>query len=446
MIRLGSLRRVPWWARMDWVLLALAGVLCVFGIYNLQSATASVSSDFLVNQLVFFSLGTAAALAVAWIDTRVLESLSYPALFGVLLLLLLVLFVGKEINGARRWIEIGMALQPSEFAKVATILALARFLADRPRVDGYGFQDLLWATLLIGPPFLLIFVEPDLGTSVVFILICFSVLVLARIRGEALFTYVAVVLLSVPLLWKLGFIRDYQKTRVLTFLHLPGEIALLELYGGILFIFLALAALMFGLRAYRRQNRTALVVCLFLVLGFAVGSTLCLDAFYQERAAAMAQEGPAVERARKLREIREEYQPRQSEIAIGSGGLWGKGYMAGSQTQLRFLPIAWTDYIFSVFCEERGFLGALLLLGLYMALVLWALKISITSRDRFGSFVAVGCGAFFFWHAVINIAMVTRLLPVVGVTLPLFSSGGSSLIVSLMVLGLLFHVSVRSRG
>jgi cell division protein FtsW (lipid II flippase) len=240
-------------------------------------------------------------------------------------------------------------------------------------------------------------------------------------------------------------IRDYQKQRVLTFLNLPSEIALLELYGGILLLFLVLAALMFAVRSYR-SNRPATVGLVFLAAGLSVGSALCFDAFHQAREAAIAKEGPSVKLTKKLKEIREEYQPRQSEIAIGAGGVSGRGYKQGSQTQLRFLPIAWTDYIFSVFSEEHGFIGAVFLIALFLALVMWALKIAATARDRFGGFVAAGCAAFFFWHVVINIAMVTRLLPVVGVTLPLFSHGGSSLITSMLALGLLAHVSFRRTG
>lgn len=442
MLRGQSLRR-PWWARMDWFLLLLSVALCVIGVYNLESATRSNIPTLVQNHIIFLGIGGVAAVCITWLDTRLLEALAYP-IFGVVnFLLLLVLLFGKEVHGAQRWFEIGgIGMQPSEFAKIAGILALSRFLADRPRPEGYGFKDLVYASLIIGPTFLLIFVEPDLGTSILFLIICFSILIMARVRAEALFTYLSAVLLAVPILWAVGLIRAYQKSRVLTFLRLPGEIALLELYGGILLIFLALAAIMFGIRAYQRSQQT-LVIFLFLGVLFGVGATLSLDAFYEAREAAISQEGPAQERARKLREIKEDYQPRQSEIAIGAGGLYGMGYKQGTQIQLGFLPIAWTDYIFSVYCEEHGFVGALFLISMFLALTLWALRIALSARDRFSAYVAVGCAAFYLWHMLINIGMVTRLLPVVGVTLPLFSSGGSSMTAALAALGLLMHVSVR---
>jgi rod shape determining protein RodA len=133
----------------------------------------------------------------------------------------------------------------------------------------------------------------------------------------------------------------------------------------------------------------------------------------------------------------------QSLVAIGSGGLTGKGFTQGTQTRFRFLPDQHTDFPFPVWAEEHGFLGAVLLIGLYLFLVLWALRIASQARDRFGAVLAVGVGAMIFWQSVINLGMVSGLLPVVGMTLPLFSYGGSSLLTTMLSLGLLMNVSMR---
>lgn len=139
------------------------------------------------------------------------------------------------------------------------------------------------------------------------------------------------------------------------------------------------------------------------------------------------------------------YQVIQSRIAIGSGGLFGKGWMEGTQTQLRFLPTQHTDFIFSVLAEEWGFVGSALVLGLYLVLLLWGLQVARGSRDSFGAMIAVGVVGIFFWPALINVAMVLGLFPVIGVALPLFSYGGSAMIACLIAIGLLLNVSMRCR-
>lgn len=133
----------------------------------------------------------------------------------------------------------------------------------------------------------------------------------------------------------------------------------------------------------------------------------------------------------------------QSLVAIGNGGVWGNGFMQGTQNQYRFLPDQYSDFPFAVWGEEQGFMGVLLMLGLYFFLIVWGLKIASQAKDRFGAVISVGVSALIFWHTVINIGMVTGLLPVVGVTLPLFSYGGSSVLTMMIGIGLLMNVSLR---
>jgi rod shape determining protein RodA len=137
------------------------------------------------------------------------------------------------------------------------------------------------------------------------------------------------------------------------------------------------------------------------------------------------------------------YQVNQSRIAIGSGGLFGKGYLEGTQTQLRFLPTQHTDFAFSVLAEEWGFVGAVAVLSVYGTLLIWGLVIARNAKDGFGAMLAIGVVGFLFWPAVINVGMVIGLLPVIGVPLPLFAYGGSSMVATLMALGLLMNVSLR---
>lgn len=134
---------------------------------------------------------------------------------------------------------------------------------------------------------------------------------------------------------------------------------------------------------------------------------------------------------------------RQALCAIGSGRLFGKGYLRGTQNQLKFLPEHWSDFPFAVWAEEWGFFGCLLLLGCYLVLILWALRLSAAARDRFGRYLAIGCASLLFWHVAVNLLMVVGLAPVVGVTLPFLSAGGSSLLTTMLSLGLLLSVSQR---
>jgi len=137
------------------------------------------------------------------------------------------------------------------------------------------------------------------------------------------------------------------------------------------------------------------------------------------------------------------YHANQSLIAIGSGRVFGKGLLQGTQNTHQFLPDQQTDFPFSVWAEEHGFLGATVLIGLYLFIVLWSLRIAAQAKDRFGAVLAVGVGSIFFWHSVLNLGMVMGVLPVVGVTLPLFSYGGSSVLTMLLGIGLLMNVSIR---
>lgn len=140
------------------------------------------------------------------------------------------------------------------------------------------------------------------------------------------------------------------------------------------------------------------------------------------------------------------WQAHQSMVAIGSGRLFGQGFMRGTQNQHRFLPDTHTDFAFSVWAQEQGFLGAGAVLALYLFLVLWGLRIASLAKDRFGASIAVGCSALFFWQVIFNAGMVTRSLPVVGVTLPFFSYGGSSVLTMMLAVGLLMNVSIRRQA
>jgi len=353
-------------AHYPWHVALLTLAIAVLGVWNLASASRSAHAPVWISQLWFMGAGVALAAAVAFLDDRAFLRLAWVAYAAVILLLLAVMVKGRYVMGARRWLAFGsLNLQPSELAKIAVTLALARwFHLDAQKGPGpHGFLRLLVPMGLTLLPAALILRQPDLGTALVVVAVGATVVLFAGVRWKTLVALLGVVLVGAVLVWP--HLKPYQRKRVETFLNPEGD-----------------------------------------VLGAG-------------------------------------YHATQSMIAVGSGQGTGKGWGQGTQTLLSFLPEQHTDFIFSVWAEEHGFLGCLLLVGLYLALVSSALTIAGNARDRFGHFLAVGVAAMLFWQVLVNMGMVVGLLPVVGVTLPLMSYGGSSVLTVFLGIGLLANVATR---
>ncbi len=349
----------------DWPLFIAVVLLMGLGLFNLYSATSSTKLTLVHRQSYLLVMGMIVFFLSSAIDYRVLYRLAYPVYAVGLVLLGLVLFVGKSVNSAQRWLELGaFTFQPSELMKILLIIGLAKYLHDDPVVEGRQLKHLLIPLVLVGVPVLLVLRQPDLGTAMLIFLLFLSVMLLTKLKFRSIVTLFLVATASLPVTWSY-LLKDYQKQRIFTFLDPASDPS-----------------------------------------------------------------GAG-------------WQARQSLFAIGSGGMWGKGYMKGTQNQLHFLPERWTDFPFAVWAEEWGFAGSVLLLGIYLFFILWALKLASQARDRFGAVLCVGVASLYFWHTVISIGMVTGMAPVVGMTLPLFSYGGSSLITMVMAAGLLMNVSIR---
>ena len=349
-----------------WHIAFLVLAVSALGVWNLASASRSAHAPVWISQLSWMGGGAALALALALVDYRRFMRGAYVFYALVVLLLVAVMLKGRVVMGARRWLTIGpVNLQPSELAKIAVTLALARWfhMDAGKRKNGYGLASLVVPAAITLVPAALILKQPDLGTALIVVAVGATMILFAKVRWQALVVVGAVV--AVGAFFAYPHLKPYQKKRVETFLNPEGD-----------------------------------------VLGAG-------------------------------------YHATQSMIAVGSGQGVGKGWGQGTQTLLSFLPEQHTDFIFSVWAEEHGFVGCVLLLTLYYALVASALGIAGNARDRFGHFLAVGVTGMLFWHAFINMGMVTGILPVVGVTLPLMSYGGSSVIAVLMGIGLLTNVGMR---
>ncbi len=402
-----SRRPIFWdpWLIVPVILLVIIGAVTV---YSATVLSRSGEVGLFQRHLVSIGLGVLLALVMAWLPPRILEDLA-PLFYAVaVILLLLVLVAGESYGGARRWLSVGPArFQPSEPAKIATILFLGHYLA-RKRCDLSRFWSLAGALAIAAIPFLLVLREPDLGTSLAFVAIGGGMLLWAGLSWLTLFAFVSPLIVALLSPWVLFWIP-----------FLIAAVALLRHYR--------VGWLLIGLYA-------------LLHIGIAVETPRLwrsLEPYQRARLSTFL--NPEREPAGAG------YQVIQSKIAIGSGCMTGQGYGRGSQKALAFLPRQHTDFIYSVVGEEWGFLGGGLILLLFGVLLLRALALARLIRSRFGSVVAVGVVSLLFYHCAINVAMTLGMAPVTGLPLPFMSFGGSFMVTALAATGLLLGVAARRR-
>jgi len=385
-------------------------LLVVLGIVMIYSATHGESDPALSmlakRQALWAAIGMIVMFAAMFVSQDTLEALS-PIIYGVILLLLIaVLVIGVGKTGERRWFDVGpMRLQPSELAKYAVILILARYLARRKtRVERP--IHLTIPLLLVLVPTGLVLREPDLGTSVIFLLLMIPMLYWAGVRP------VYLLLLATPVI-----------SMVLAFHWLAWTIYL-GLLGWLLYL-------------SRMLIIDKLLIFITSIVTGRLGPFLwhSLEDYQKHRVIAFLN-------PEKYR-FSTGYQLIQSRIAIGSGAALGKGFLQGTQKNFAFLPEQHTDFIFSVVAEEFGFLGCLIVLTLYLYLVLRMIQLAGQVRNRFASLVIVGIASTLFIQSAINIGVTLGLLPVTGMPLPFLSYGGSSLLVTLMSIGIVLGMGLR---
>ncbi|MDL2291075.1 rod shape-determining protein RodA [Desulfovibrio sp. OttesenSCG-928-F20] len=327
----------------NWTLLGFTALLFFIGVANLYSASGVRIEDgiavapFYQKQLIWGGVGLGCMIFFTLFDYRHLRALSVVFFIGAIILLLLVPALGKTVSGAKRWLDLGFfSLQPSEVAKIATMIVGASLLSRYK--DFLTWRELFFVLVIVAIPCLLIFLQPDLGTTLLLLFLLCGMILFHGVKKYVFKTCLVALPCLVPLSWLI--LKDYQKERILTFLD-PSR----DLQGA-------------------------------------------------------------------------GYHITQSQIAIGSGQMWGKGFQGGTQSLLRFLPEKHTDFAIAVFSEEWGFLGCVTLLALYCGFLLCIIHTSRSAKDQFGSILCAGVFFYFFWQILINIGMVVGLMPVVGVPLP----------------------------
>ncbi|HVP37671.1 MAG TPA: rod shape-determining protein RodA [Candidatus Saccharimonadales bacterium] len=389
-----------------WFTLALLAV----GLLMVFSATVALETHrgLYLRQAFSALVALAAMYAAARVPTRIYEAFA-PVLYGLsLLLLAATLVVGQVGLGAQRWLGAGpLRFQPSEVAKITTVLLLARYLADRTR-DVTRVRTLAAVTLMAGIPALLVLKEPDLGTSLSFPALTAAMLFWAGLP-PAYFLFLALPLLGMFFAYSLA-------------------------WG--LFLGACLLAVLYATRP--RASLAAAVVVLYLAVAV-VGPRAWnhLEDYQKERVVNFVNPGHDPSGTG--------WQLLQSKIAIGSGGVLGRGFLRGTQKRLAFLPMQHTDFIYSVVGEELGFWGCTGVLLLYSVWLLRGLKIATRSRNRFAGLMCVGVVGALSYHVLINVWMTLGLAPVTGLPLPLLSYGGSSLVITLFEVGLLLGAAARER-
>ena len=345
---------------LDWWLIGALAALSAIGLFSIYSASYQLSQstgvNFVQRQVAWLLIGVFLLFLLSLSDYRRLTAAAYIIYGTVFALLILIAVLGEIRFGARRWIQLGaFTVQPSEFAKLAIVLVLARYLAAAA-TSRLRWKFVLLPCLLAALPAVLILKQPDLGTAILLIPLAFGMIFVAGARIKHLLLLALLLAAASPGSW--FFLKDYQKNRLLVFLN-PA-----------------------------RDPRGA-------------GYTVI-----------------------------------QSKIAIGSGGIWGKGWLGGTQNMLSFLPERQTDFIFSVVAEEWGAVGSFAALGLYALVIFRLYRIARCARDLTGKLLVSGCILVFSSHVLINVGMAMGLLPATGLPLPFLSYGGSVTTTILALMGI----------
>lgn len=347
------------------ILLGMIFLVSIFGFIILWSAGGGHIEPWAKKQMINFTLFLPISIIIAMIDIRTIFRFSYIFYISIVLLLIGVELFGVTAMGGKRWINIGITrLQPSEPAKLAIVLMLAKYFHQLKAEDITKMIKIILPTIGVLIPAILIVKQPDLGTGIIAVLVAVSIFFAAGVEIWKFLTVGGCILALLPIAWHMMY--DYQRKRVLVFLN-PAQDPLGAGYNII-----------------------------------------------------------------------------QSKIAIGSGGLFGKGLTNGTQSHLDFLPEHQTDFIFSTLAEELGLFGCVCLLGIYIIIVLISLAIAVNCRSLFGKYMVIGVASILFCHVFINISMVMGVLPVVGVPLPFISYGGTMMASMLIGVGLIMNAAVHS--
>lgn len=422
----------------DWKILFAVIILMIAGGVAVYSSTYSPDAEkmsWMFLKYIFFSItGLIIICITMFINyTKLAEhrrALYIPMLISFVMLL--IPLFGATIKGSSRWL-FGV-VQPSEFGKIVMIIVMAGYLdhvGDKIKEIKYCFL----AGVILGLPVVLILMQPDLGTSLVYCFICFVMIFIAGvpIRFIIALAFVGIVGLSIPMF--LEYIKMTNSVDNPLFIFFSQRIYIV--YLAIIFMFLSI--LLLTTNAYMNNKYLEILAFTFFVLFISMVAAILLDIGlrdYQKQRLLVFMD-PEIQR------LSSGYNVIQSMIAVGSGGFFGEGFLEGSQSQLNFIPQQVNDFIFSNISEEWGFLGSGVVVIAYAVIFIRGAIIAYFAKDRLGVLIVSGVIAMFLCHVIINIGMVIGIMPITGLTLPFISSGGSSIWTFAMSIGLIFNVESR---
>lgn len=426
---------------LDFLLIAATIALMIMGILFIYSSgvssTGVVFSNEYIKQIVWVFTGIILMVVIGISDYTRFRDWSFYIYVFLMFLLVVTLVLGKKVNGARSWLgflSAGIGIQPSEFAKIGTILLLGSWLAsNRERAQSLG--TFLVAFLITLLPMLLILVEPDLGTALVYFpIFVIMTYVAGAKRRHVMFVLLTTFLLSV--LTILSYLKDLQNSGNASVVALVLEHSFLHYV--VLATLAVIAVSLVGLYFLKRRYFYWITWC-FSSLLTAVLGTLAVTKVLKP-----------YQVMRLVSFLDPQIDPRgsgwniiQSVTAVGSGGFFGKGFLHGTQSHYHYLPQQSTDFIFSIFSEEWGFIGGLALFSLFLIIFIRGLRIVAAAKDPYAAYIGSGIVGMIFFHFTVNVGMAMGIMPITGIPLTFLSYGGSSLWTALIGIGLLINIHYR---
>ncbi|GGG90898.1 rod shape-determining protein RodA [Parapedobacter pyrenivorans] len=408
---------------VDWFTILLWLLLCVIGWFNIHAAVFDPEHPGLFNmntnygkQSIYIFSAMIIAATILIVDAKFYSSFS-PVFYAITILLLIaVLIVGRNVGGNQAWIPIGsFRLQPSEFAKLATCLLLARFLSAHSNKSP-NLKTLLVGAVVIMLPVVLVLLQPDTGSALAFFALVFVFYREGYISGPwMLFGALAILLFVLTLAFNQWAV-------------------------------IAVAAAITGLGIYYFRRKRKIITSLVILFVISATYVFCVEFVYDNILQSHQRDRINLILGQMDDPRGIGYQLNQSKIAIGSGQFWGKGYLQGTQTKYNFVPDQSTDFIFCTIGEEWGFVGSMVVIGIYLTLLLRIVNIAERQRTAFARIYAYGVASILFFHFAINIGMTIGIVPIIGIPLPFISYGGSSLWSFTILLFIMLKFDANKKG